>query len=103
MRHDGRLTELLAAPRGVCGLFVSVAQAYVDTPDIFIVVVGILSRFIDVIPAARNELREGNDLQCLKRMATHFETTKYSASSKIGNKSMTSLNHLLTVITTTTV
>ncbi len=102
MRHDGRLTELVAAPRGACGLLISIAQAYVDKPDIFLLVVGILNRFVDMVPAARNELKEGNGFQCLTRMASHLEKTKFS-SSKIGSKSMTSLNHLVVAVSTTTV
>ncbi len=99
MRHDGRLTELLTAPHGTCDLLISVAQAYVDKPDVFVVVVGILSRFVDMVPAAGNELREGNGFPCLTRMAAHLETAKLS-TSKIGSKSMTCLNHLLVAITT---
>ncbi len=100
MRHDGRLTELLTAPRGMCDLLISVAQAYVDKPDVFVVVVGVLSRFVDMVPAAGNELREGNGFRCLTRMAAHLETAKHS-SSKIGSKSITSLDHLLVAITIT--
>ncbi len=100
MRHDGRLAELIAAPRGACGLLISIAQAYVDKPDIFLLVVGVLNRIVGMVPAARKELKEGNGFQCLARMAKHLETTKNS-SSKIGSKSMTSLNHLLAAENTT--